>query len=421
MRLAQSISLRSSLVAVLSLSGFIAGCSDDNGTTPTPGVDAGPVGSVDSGAGKDAANDTAAPIDAGGTDDAADAADAAPAVAPPAVYTLSNGKDDNAVHVYTRDANGMLTFARSVSTGGKGTGAGLGDQGALVFDKATNRFYAVNAGDNTLSLLTLGADGTLTAHGTVASGGIKPISVSFVGDVVYAANFGDDTHPANVSGFRVENGALKAIDNSTMPLSADAAQPAQLQFTPDGKALIVTEKATSKIDSFPFASGLLTKAAVKDSAGPTPFGFDFGPGPSLIVSEAFMAGKGATSSYAIGAGGALTTISPSVESQQVAPCWVAVSGTHAYVTNTKSNSVTGYSIAANGAITLDDASGVAGATGATPIDEQATPAGDFLYVLNATGDATHSISIFKIATDGKLTKVTDFDGQATRAAGLVVR
>jgi 6-phosphogluconolactonase len=293
MRLSHSISLRSSLIALLSVSGFVAGCSDDNSGTPTPGVDAGPGASVDSGGAKDTGSDTAAPIDAGGGTE--DAADAAPAVAPPAVYTLSNGKDDNAVHVYTRDANGMLTFARSVSTGGKGTGAGLGDQGALVFDKATSRFYAVNAGDNTLSLLTLGADGALTARGTVASGGIKPISVSFVGDVVYAANFGDDTHPANVSGFRVEGGALKAIASSTMPLTMDAAQPAQLQFTPDGTALIVTEKATSKIDSFPFANGLLTKAFVKDSAGPTPFGFDFGPGPSLIVSEGFMDRNGPTS------------------------------------------------------------------------------------------------------------------------------
>ena len=77
---------------------------------------------------------------------------------------------------------------------------------------------------------------------------------------------------------------------------------------------------TNKIDSFPVTNGMLSKALVKDSAGPTPFGFDFGPGPTLIVSEAFNAGKGATSSYSIGAGGMLTTVSPSVDAMQIAPC-----------------------------------------------------------------------------------------------------
>ena len=49
-----------------------------------------------------------------------------------AVFTLTNASSGNAVVAYRRAANGTLQFAGWYATGGLGTGAGLGSQGAVV-------------------------------------------------------------------------------------------------------------------------------------------------------------------------------------------------------------------------------------------------------------------------------------------------
>jgi 6-phosphogluconolactonase (cycloisomerase 2 family) len=352
------------------------------------------------------------------------ALDAVHSQAPSGVYTMTNHPDANAIIAYVRDANGDLTADGIYPTGGKGTGGGLGDQGALVYDAAKARFFAVNAGDNSISMMALESNGKLTLQSHVASGGVKPISVTFSGNLVYVANFGDDTNPANVTGFKVSHGALEPVANSTRSLSADHPQPAQLQFTAEGDVLVVTEKMTNKIDTFTLDGVGLSDVMVHDSAGMTPFGFAFDANDTLIVSEAFGGMPGATSSYKLTDDGDVSVVSASVASGQGAPCWVAIRGNHAYVTNTKSKSVTSYKVSKKGKLTLDDASGVAGTTGDNPIDEAVTPEGDFLYVLNGLNDAptpSHSISIFAIDNDGRLTKKSDFMGFPSKGVGLVVR
>ena len=70
-----------------------------------------------------------------------------------AVYTLSNSTAGNEVMVYSRSHNGRLSLSGSYSTGGTGTGAGLGSQGAVV---NRGRFiFAVNAGSNDVSVLSI--------------------------------------------------------------------------------------------------------------------------------------------------------------------------------------------------------------------------------------------------------------------------
>ena len=340
--------------------------------------------------------------------------------APAAVYTLSNDPTLNEVVVYTRAADGALTPFGSYSTGGRGTGAGLGDQGALVFDAARKAFYAVNAGDNSISMLGLRPDGSLALLSKIGSGGTSPISLSLAGDVLYTVNSGDATHVAQISGFRVHAAGLDPIASSTQPLSAANPGPAQIQFTPDGALLVVTEKGTNKIDTFVVTAGVAGAVKAQTSAGTTPFGFAFGPGNKLIVSEAFGggAGLGATSSYSLAADGTITAVTSSKTSAQTAPCWVAVNGTHAYVANTGSATVTAYTIAADGTLALVSANGVSGSTGAAPADEAFTTAGDFFYTRNG-GD--HSLSIFAVAADGSLTKKSDFAGIPQSSVGLVAR
>jgi 6-phosphogluconolactonase len=403
--------MRSGLFGVMGVVGvfvFLAACGDEGKGPAGPAGTAGAEGAAGPAASTPGANTTTPPTPP------------APQ-APKAVYTLSNDATSNAIFVYERTAEGTLTPRDAYSTGGKGSGTGLGDQGALVFDSAKNIFYAINNGDNSISMLTLHTDGSLALVSKVSSGGVKPVSVTFSGDVVYAVNAGDAASPANIAGFHVSSGGLAAIEGSKQPLSAANPVPAQIQFTPDGKLLVVTEKATNMIDTYVVGAKSIAGAPkIQPSAGMTPFGFAFSEQQHLIISEAFGGadGKGATSSYTIAADGSLAPKSPSVLSAQSAPCWVAIAGSHAFVTNTKSNTVTSYAISADGALTLADANGIGGETGSNPIDVDVTDGNDLLYVLNGKD---HSFSIFAISADGRLSKRPDLTGLPESAVGLVAR
>ncbi len=78
---------------------------------------------------------------------------------PGAVYTISNATAGNEVVVFDRAADGSLTLRESVSTGGLGTGANLGSQGALVLSDNNRWLFAVNAGSVSVSSFEVKADG----------------------------------------------------------------------------------------------------------------------------------------------------------------------------------------------------------------------------------------------------------------------
>ncbi|MGE0487742.1 MAG: lactonase family protein [Vulcanimicrobiota bacterium] len=347
-------------------------------------------------------------------------------VPPRAVYTMNNSPGGNQILVFGRMADGSLSVFGQFATGGTGSGDGLnGSTNALEFQAATNRFFAVNAGDNTVSMMQLAADGSLSVLDRVNTGGVRPISVTVSNDLVYVLNFGDAGTPANIVGFRVNGNSLQAIANSTRGLSAPLPNPAQIEFNPAGNVLVVTERDTNFISTFTVntATGLTAGPNFNGSAGATPFGFDFTPGGALVVSEAQQAVvDGSTvSSYTVDAGtGNLNQVSASVPDTETGACWVEVTpnGAFAYVTNTGSDSVSGYSVSNNGALALLDPGGVTGATGDGPVDEAITPEGDFLYVLNRT-DGT--LSIFAINGNGSLTPQPTFAGLPATPVGLVAR
>ncbi|MEJ2196615.1 MAG: hypothetical protein P8X73_17415, partial [Ignavibacteriaceae bacterium] len=92
-----------------------------------------------------------------------------------AVYTLSNSAAGNEVILFTRNGQGYLSPAGSYSTGGLGTGSGLGSQGAVVL---SGKFlFAVNAGSDEVSVLGIHGN-HLTLTDKVSSGGTKPISLT---------------------------------------------------------------------------------------------------------------------------------------------------------------------------------------------------------------------------------------------------
>jgi 6-phosphogluconolactonase len=330
------------------------------------------------------------------------------------VYTLSNDAAGNAVVVFHRAADGTLSPAGSVATGGLGSGAGLGSQGSLVLSDDGRRLLAVNAGSDELSAFAVTGAG-IALSDVAKTGGDVPISVTIHGNLIYVLNDGSD----ELTGLRIsQRRELTRLSGSAIGLSASGVSPAQVEFTPNGRRVIVTEKNTNLIDLYRVrAGGRLSGPRVVTSEGETPFGFAFDPAGRLIVSEAFGGAPDASamSSYGVGRG-TLTTISASVPTGQTAACWVAVTpdGRFAYTTNTGSGSVSGYDIADDGALTLFD--GVAGTTNSTPID-MGIADGAFLYTLDSGSAA---ISAFGIGSDGALSDLAGASGLPPTAVGLAV-
>ncbi len=340
---------------------------------------------------------------------------------PGAVYTITNEAGGNEVAVYQRSANGSLTFMAAYPTGGLGSGAGLGSQGAVILRGNGRQLFVVNAGSNQISVFAVRNDG-LELLDVADSGGEMPISLTFHNDTLYVLNAGGS---GNISGFRVrENGQLIALDGSTQPLSnggtGDSPQPAQISFSLDGRLLVVTEKATNLIDVYQVVRGIAGPPEIHPSSGMTPFGFAFAKRHDLIVSEAFGGAPGvsAVSSYNVDKS-TFEMVSPSVGTTQTAACWVIISnnGKYAYVTNTGSGSISSYRIENDGTIHLLDAQAGLTGEGSSPIDMALNNSGRFLYALGANSD---TISIFQVRENGTL-KSLDNVSVPAGAVGLAAR
>jgi 6-phosphogluconolactonase (cycloisomerase 2 family) len=336
-----------------------------------------------------------------------------------AVFTLSNEPSGNRVLAWQRDSDGDLVPAGAFATGGTGTGAGLGSQGALTLSRNNRWLYAVSPGSDEVSVFRVhGAQ--LTLMEVAPSGGDMPISVTAHGRTVYVLNAGGD---GNIQGFRRSSaGILSPIDGSNEALSDSAAGPAQISFTPSGRRLLVTEKMTNRLTFYRVnSSGAASSPDWRASAGETPFGFAFTRNGTAVVSEAFGGAPDAstTSTYRFRQNGNLQLLDGPVATTETAACWVAVTknGHYAYVTNTGSGSVSGYAISGTGELTLLDADGVTASTGggSSPIDAAIDGPSRHLYVLEAGSDA---ISFFQVMGDGSLSEIGEVTSIPDGAAGL---
>ena len=350
---------------------------------------------------------------------AGSAADPGPSVAG-AVYLMSNDAAHNEVWAFARRSDGSLGDSWAFPTGGTGTGAGLGDQGAIALDAAAKQIFVVNAGNNTISMLAIQPDGSLELVGApVASGGVKPISITEHAGAVYVLDAGDATTAPNIAGFTASASGLSS-NGVSLGLStavAATANAAQISFTPDGAHLVVTEKGTGMIDTYAVdGSGVASGRQSQVTAGgatATPYGFAFTSDGTLLVTEA----AGAVSAYAIASSGELTATTSSAPTHQAAPCWMAASGNWGWAVNAGSDSITGYNVASNRTIALSTASGVAATTANKPLDAAVSSDGKFLYVIDAND---HALSTYAVNADGSLTRHPDVRGLPAFAEGIAV-
>jgi 6-phosphogluconolactonase len=328
------------------------------------------------------------------------------------VYVNDNTKPANTIGAFDRHADGTLTPepGSPFAAGGAGTGAGLASQGALQFSPDGRFLIAVDAGSNQISVLRVHSDGSLSLvpGGVVSSRGVLPDSLAVHGDLVYVANSG--AGHSNYTGFQFFRGHLFHIPRSTVALASGAA-PGDVLFNGTGTKLVGTEVGPSLIDSFTVGSGGRLTAAPGSpfpAQGLGPFGSEFRPAnpDQLFVSNAHntAADSGTVSAFKDHRNGGLSSIAGSpFPDNQMAPCWVEITpdGQFLFTVNTASGTISGYQIAASGALSLLLGSIPAGGPNAGAVDARLSPDGGFLYVDQSKA---HAVAAFAV-NGGSLTQL----------------
>jgi 6-phosphogluconolactonase (cycloisomerase 2 family) len=337
-----------------------------------------------------------------------------------AVFVQTDSTAGNRIVAFERRAGGTLAQVGSYSTGGNGgveSGAvvdSLASQDSLVYDNGD--LYAVNAGSNTISVFAVFGTRLFLVE-VLPSGGSFPTSIAASGHGVYVLNAGG---AGTVAGFFRLGPFLVPIpgdrtslglDNTTPPNYLMA--PGDIGFTPDGRQLIVTTKASgSDIDVFGIGLfGYLSKPVANPSTTPVPFAFTFGPDGSLVVAEA---ADSAVSTYRVNPDGTLTALA-SLADGQAALCWITPASGFDYVANAGSNDLSAYEVGNGGTLSLVGSGGVVAGTGTGPIDMAASPGGRYLY---AQAGGAGTVDEFAVNSDGSLAPIGSVTGLGAGFEGI---
>ena len=329
------------------------------------------------------------------------------------IYVQTNEAGRNRVIAFRRAADGSLEGMESHETGGAGDGVPhLTSQGSVLISGDGRRLLVTNAGSGDVSVFAV-SDGRLELLATVPTGA-APKSVAEHDGLVYVVNTGEPS----LAGFRLGDG-LERIEGSKRDLPAGS-DPAQVGFTPDGSAVVVTDRGTDSIALYPVArDGTLGEPQVQPSSGPTPYGFAFTGDGTLLVTEAFGAqtGKAAASSYRV-SGLSATPVSRSVANGRSEICWAVVSKDERYVftTNFADGAVSRYAIGADGSLELDDPVAGTSVDGEKGLrDEALSGDGRFLYAIDADAGRVFG---WAVGDGGRLDAVGSWEGVPATAAGL---
>ncbi len=362
-----------------------------------------------------------------------DGADSAPTRLGPdegAAFAMTNRSTDNEIISYRRAANGALTRVGSMSTRGNGIGTDLDTQGALRLS-ADNRFlYAANAGSDDVTVFSV--NGTQLTFLQKVYAGDLPNSLTIHGNLLYVL---DGSVAGNgIRGFRrTADGTLTPLPFSFRLLSSPIAVPGQVEFSPDGRFLLVTQKTTNvlltppdAIDVFRVLPGGLTLPMPQRMAsnGLRPFSLAFRNDSQLLVVESFNAADGASaaSSYRLTDNGTLEVISGSIPNQQTDTCWVVITkdGRYAFTANFGSGTISSYRFAPNGQVVLVEGNAAFLGMDSQPVDLALSADSRYLYLLLR---GTGGVASFRIQDDGGLSPLGVVTGGlpvADGASGLAV-
>jgi len=307
------------------------------------------------------------------------------------VFVMSNIQEANTIVAYSRAADGTLTAVGEYPTGGQG-GDFDGPEGldplisayALINTPDNEYLMAVNAGSDTITVMQINDDMSLTVTDTIGSNGTGPNSLAYNNGIVYVTNIdadgefgGEPDQEGSIYGYTFSDGDLTAIPGSLRELDN---RPSAVRFSPDGSTLLVTSINSGSnqlasadqnsivaftLDENGVASETITGGATSTLQGnaenrnlPSAIGFevvDRSNGTFAVVTEAreFTAAgdppnfpglqSGSVSVYQVGDDGSLTGSqldlvagqSATRGEGQLTSCWIVFSpdGEYFYVSN----------------------------------------------------------------------------------------
>jgi 6-phosphogluconolactonase len=332
-----------------------------------------------------------------------------------AVYVQTNAAP-NEVIAFRRATDGSLDLIGSVATGGEGDGSPhLQSQGSVTLTGDGQYLLVTNAASDDLSVFSVAADGSIELLECVPTGS-TPRSVDERHGLVIVLNTGE---PGLVS-FRLNAEGIERVEGGYQPLDPSDADPAQVAFSPDGSMVVITQRGTDSIVTYELtAEGTFGDSSKIASEGPTPYGFAFTSGGTLIVTEAFGAEKGAAaaSSYAI-EDGSLAVRTSSVGNGRSEICWAVVTpdDQFAFTTNFADGAVSRYAISSDGTLSLEDATAGVAVDGMPELrDEDITCDGRYLYAIDADGGRIYG---WLVEAEGALEPVGSWDELPETVAGL---
>jgi len=330
------------------------------------------------------------------------------------VFVMTNDKVKNEVLTYQRGYDGQFVLRERAATGGRGSGGEtdpLQSQGALTISGDHTLLFAVNSASGSVSSFHI-LDGIPVLIDKETSEGAFPIAVTEHNGTVYVLNAGGS---GAIVAFKADGfGRLHEIQNSSAFLTGTNSGASSISVSPNGKWLIVIEKASNSIDVFPIlADGTLGTVVANKSVTAGVFATVFTPGGQLIVSENQPnsgTDTSSISSYTINANGTLTAITQSIPTFGNGNCWNAITpnGKWVFVDNSATSSVAGFSISPAGALS-PIANTVVSALpeGSTNLDMAVSADGKYLFnVLSGAGE----VGVFTINADGTVNQLGSIEG-----------
>ncbi|MDQ3199827.1 MAG: beta-propeller fold lactonase family protein [Verrucomicrobiota bacterium] len=320
-----------------------------------------------------------------------------------ATFAMTNRAANNQVVAFNRAPDGTLTEETAYSTGGNGIGVDFDTQGGLTLSADHRYLYACNPGSDDVTVFAVNG-ASLNRIQKVAAGD-QPLSITLSGGLAYVL---DGSVAGNgVTGFTVgADGKLTPIPNSFRDLSSPIAVPGEVQFSPDGRNVIVTGKVGSIIDVFNVrADGRLSKPVQNDSFGPRPFAAAFRNDGRLLVLESGLPdlNNSAVSSYdLLRPSGNLSVITGSEKNDQTDACWIVITNNqeYAYTANFVSGTISSYALGNEGTVSLINGAAAFSGLKSQPTDLAFDTETNYLYnLLRGTG----GVSAYRVEADGSLT------------------
>jgi 6-phosphogluconolactonase (cycloisomerase 2 family) len=330
------------------------------------------------------------------------------------VFVMTNDKVKNEVLTYQRGYDGQFVLRERAATGGRGSGGEtdpLQSQGALTISGDHTLLFAVNSASGSVSSFHI-LDGIPVLIDKETSEGAFPIAVTEHNGTVYVLNAGGS---GAIVAFKADGfGRLHEIQNSSAFLTGTNSGASSISVSPNGKWLIVIEKASNSIDVFPIlADGTLGTVVANKSVTAGVFATVFTPGGQLIVSENQPnsgTDTSSISSYTINANGTLTAITQSIPTFGNGNCWNAITpnGKWVFVDNSATSSVAGFSISSAGALSPIANTVVSTLPeGSTNLDMAVSADGKYLFNLLSGAGA---ISVFTINANGTVNQLGSIEG-----------